>query len=249
MLCTLGSVQVTSVVRPPLQMERAGLAAALDDLIDVASVCVFACLPVLEVGGEIDARRACNVLLLQPSVFLPRRLQPARPCPTPPHKQTYIDAPNPASGPIPDDVTPFFQPPFYEWWNASRGEDGRWSYEGWEASVAHVGDVMKLHGPFDGVMGFSQVCGAAGCGGMHVRRCARCACFLCRVHVHGGSRMPPGSINHPTPGDRVVHSSPIHAQQAARVLPSSLPLAGRRHGGVASGVAAGAAGANSLPTS
>lgn len=29
--------------------------------------------------------------------------------------QTFIDAPNPASGPIPDDVAPFFSGPYYEW--------------------------------------------------------------------------------------------------------------------------------------
>ncbi len=29
--------------------------------------------------------------------------------------QTFIDAPNPASGPIPDDVAPFFGGPYFEW--------------------------------------------------------------------------------------------------------------------------------------
>lgn len=29
--------------------------------------------------------------------------------------QTFIDAPNAASGPIPDDVSPFFTGPYYEW--------------------------------------------------------------------------------------------------------------------------------------
>jgi hypothetical protein len=29
--------------------------------------------------------------------------------------QTFIDAPNAASGPIPDDVSPFFAGPYYEW--------------------------------------------------------------------------------------------------------------------------------------
>ena len=32
--------------------------------------------------------------------------------------QDYIDAPHPASGSPPADVTPFFSGPYYEWWNA-----------------------------------------------------------------------------------------------------------------------------------
>ncbi len=30
----------------------------------------------------------------------------------------YVDAPHLASGPIPNDVAPFFEGPYYEWWNA-----------------------------------------------------------------------------------------------------------------------------------
>jgi hypothetical protein len=41
---------------------------------------------------------------------------PARPPARPPAcLQTYIDAPNAASGPIPDDVSPFFEGPYFEW--------------------------------------------------------------------------------------------------------------------------------------
>lgn len=29
--------------------------------------------------------------------------------------QVFIDAPHPASGPIPDDVAPYFEAPYYEW--------------------------------------------------------------------------------------------------------------------------------------
>jgi hypothetical protein len=32
----------------------------------------------------------------------------------------YVNAPHEASGPIPDDVAPFFQGPYYEWWNAKQ---------------------------------------------------------------------------------------------------------------------------------
>jgi hypothetical protein len=30
----------------------------------------------------------------------------------------YVNAPHTASGPIPKDVAPFFEGPYYEWWNA-----------------------------------------------------------------------------------------------------------------------------------
>ena len=69
---------------------------------------------------------------------------------------TFVDAPNPASGPIPEDVASFFPPPYYEWWNASRTPDGTWSYEHADTSLTFINDIVKLHGPFDGLMGFSQ---------------------------------------------------------------------------------------------
>jgi hypothetical protein len=69
----------------------------------------------------------------------------------------FVDAPNLASGPIPDDVAPFFKGPYYEWWNAEKDEEtGRWNYNNWLTSLAHIEDICRLHGPFDGVMGFSQ---------------------------------------------------------------------------------------------
>lgn len=72
---------------------------------------------------------------------------------------TFIDAPNPASGPIPDDVAPFFSGPYYEWWNANRDAEGRWSYEGWQRSVKAIERALAEQGGlrgFDGLMGFSQ---------------------------------------------------------------------------------------------
>ncbi|KAL4854860.1 NADPH-dependent aldo-keto reductase [Chlorella vulgaris] len=69
---------------------------------------------------------------------------------------TFIDAPNAASGPIPDDVSPFFAGPYYEWWNAQRDEQGKWTYEGWQRAVAAIEEALRQHGPFDGLMGFSQ---------------------------------------------------------------------------------------------
>jgi len=73
----------------------------------------------------------------------------------------FIDAPNPASGPVPDDVAPFFPEPYFEWWNAHKKSDGSWTYENAHVSLSLLEDVFKLHGPFDGVMGFSQGAGMA----------------------------------------------------------------------------------------
>ena len=81
---------------------------------------------------------------------------------------TFIDAPNPASGPIPEDVAPHFSPPYYEWWNAQRTTTTTttngstttptttWTYQNASTSLSFLTDYMKLHGPFDGLMGFSQ---------------------------------------------------------------------------------------------
>lgn len=68
----------------------------------------------------------------------------------------YTDAPNEASGPVPPDVSPHFPGPYYEWWNAHQDEEGRWRYDGWERALAHLEAVAAEHGPFDGVVGFSQ---------------------------------------------------------------------------------------------
>ncbi|KAK2079967.1 hypothetical protein QBZ16_002362 [Prototheca wickerhamii] len=78
---------------------------------------------------------------------------------------TFIDAPNPASGPIPEDVTPFFDPPYWEWWNAKQDDKGQWMIEDWTSAMEKAAWAMKEYGPFDGthtdvgtqcVMGFSQ---------------------------------------------------------------------------------------------
>ncbi len=43
-------------------------------------------------------------------------------------------------------------------WNAHKDETGEgWLYEGYEKTISLLQDVVRLHGPFDGVMGFSQV--------------------------------------------------------------------------------------------
>lgn len=33
---------------------------------------------------------------------------------------------------------------------------GKWAYGGADVSVAHVAEFLRLHGPFDGLIGFSQ---------------------------------------------------------------------------------------------
>lgn len=68
----------------------------------------------------------------------------------------YLTAPHPASGAIPDDVKDIFEGPYFEWWTADKGEGGEWTYQGAEQSVAYVSDYLRLHGPFDGLVGFSQ---------------------------------------------------------------------------------------------
>jgi pimeloyl-ACP methyl ester carboxylesterase len=74
-----------------------------------------------------------------------------------------MDAPHPASGPVPPDVLAFFPDvPYREWWNATERADpdgsGRktMTYVGLEESLARVKREFDERGPFDGVLGFSQ---------------------------------------------------------------------------------------------
>lgn len=72
-----------------------------------------------------------------------------------------MDAPHPASGPTPPDVELFFgKKQYYEWWDAERGEDGKFHFTGWAESKLAVESFLRDHGPFDGFLGFSQ-------GGIH----------------------------------------------------------------------------------
>ena len=68
---------------------------------------------------------------------------------------TFMDAPHLATGEIPADVASFFEPPYREWWNANE-VDGRIEYVGLDESLAAIDDFAAQHGPFDGVLGFSQ---------------------------------------------------------------------------------------------
>ncbi|KAK9231511.1 hypothetical protein WN943_021747 [Citrus x changshan-huyou] len=63
----------------------------------------------------------------------------------------FLDAPFPALGK--SDVEAFFNPPYYEWYQ--RNEDCT-QYINFEQSIAYIEDYMVTHGPFDGLLGFSQ---------------------------------------------------------------------------------------------
>ena len=65
----------------------------------------------------------------------------------------FPDAPHTASGP-PQDVVQATWPgvPYFEWWD--KVEDG--SYSGANATLAFLSDIDRTHGPFEGVVGFSQ---------------------------------------------------------------------------------------------
>lgn len=73
----------------------------------------------------------------------------------------YVDAPIAATGPPLDDVEPYFDPPFYEWWTSTKGADQKWTYTGWDRSFAAVEEHLQRHGPYDGLLGFSQGAGLA----------------------------------------------------------------------------------------
>ncbi|KAF7150327.1 hypothetical protein RHSIM_Rhsim02G0034300 [Rhododendron simsii] len=63
----------------------------------------------------------------------------------------FIDAPFPALGK--SDVEDIFDPPYYEWFQYN--EDYT-EYYNFEETIAYIEDYMIKHGPFDGILGFSQ---------------------------------------------------------------------------------------------
>jgi len=52
-------------------------------------------------------------------------------------------------------------PEAYGWWRR-KGDGEPYTYEGMEFGLARIADTLKEHGPFDGVLGFSQGGAAAG---------------------------------------------------------------------------------------
>ncbi|GAX81281.1 hypothetical protein CEUSTIGMA_g8713.t1 [Chlamydomonas eustigma] len=59
-------------------------------------------------------------------------------------------------------IQDYFDGPFYEWWDANQvqkkeaPEEKHWVYNGMDKSVNYLEQYMKNHGPFDGLLGFSQ---------------------------------------------------------------------------------------------
>ncbi|XP_013701770.3 esterase OVCA2-like [Brassica napus] len=63
----------------------------------------------------------------------------------------FLDGPFPATGK--SDIERFYDPPYYEWYQASKGFR---EYRNFEECLDYVEDYMIKHGPFDGLLGFSQ---------------------------------------------------------------------------------------------
>ncbi|XP_057491896.1 uncharacterized protein LOC130777506 [Actinidia eriantha] len=63
----------------------------------------------------------------------------------------FLDAPYPARGK--SDVEGFYDPPYYEWFQFSQDYAEFYNFE---ECLAFIEDYMVKHGPFDGLLGFSQ---------------------------------------------------------------------------------------------
>uniref|UniRef100_A0A2P2JYC2 Uncharacterized protein MANES_12G128800 n=1 Tax=Rhizophora mucronata TaxID=61149 RepID=A0A2P2JYC2_RHIMU len=63
----------------------------------------------------------------------------------------FLDAPFPAEGK--SDVEGIFDPPYYEWFQANKDYT---KYRNFAECLAYIEDYMIRHGPFDGLLGFSQ---------------------------------------------------------------------------------------------
>ncbi|OVA15257.1 Serine hydrolase FSH [Macleaya cordata] len=63
----------------------------------------------------------------------------------------FVDAPFPALGK--SDVEGYFDPPYYEWFQF---DEAFMEYRNFNECLDYIQDCMLNHGPFDGLMGFSQ---------------------------------------------------------------------------------------------
>ncbi|KAJ9177535.1 hypothetical protein P3X46_012746 [Hevea brasiliensis] len=63
----------------------------------------------------------------------------------------FLDAPFPARGK--SDVEGIFDPPYYEWFQANKDFT---EYSNFGECLAYIENYMIEHGPFDGLLGFSQ---------------------------------------------------------------------------------------------
>ncbi|CAL0315551.1 unnamed protein product [Lupinus luteus] len=63
----------------------------------------------------------------------------------------FVDAPFPSQGK--SDVEAFFDPPYYEWFQFNKEFT---EYTNFDECLQYIEDCMIQHGPFDGLLGFSQ---------------------------------------------------------------------------------------------
>ncbi|XP_031120166.1 dihydrofolate reductase-like [Ipomoea triloba] len=63
----------------------------------------------------------------------------------------FLDAPFPCQGK--SDVEGLFDPPYYEWFQFNKDLT---EYQNFDECVEYIEDYMIKHGPFDGLLGFSQ---------------------------------------------------------------------------------------------
>ena len=69
----------------------------------------------------------------------------------------FLDAPFPARGDPDPGIAMFYaDQPYYEWFYRHDGGDGETTYEGLEDSLQRLLTYIEEHGPFDGLLGFSQ---------------------------------------------------------------------------------------------
>ncbi|KAI5063874.1 hypothetical protein GOP47_0020544 [Adiantum capillus-veneris] len=66
---------------------------------------------------------------------------------------TFLDAPYPAEGK--SDVEGIFPPPYYEWFQFTKTDTGA-IFRHLKECIQFISDFMEKHGPFDGIVGFSQ---------------------------------------------------------------------------------------------
>ncbi|KAJ8541331.1 hypothetical protein K7X08_002147 [Anisodus acutangulus] len=63
----------------------------------------------------------------------------------------FIDAPSPCQGK--SEVEGIFDPPYYEWYQFNKDLK---EYQNFDKCLAYIEECMIKHGPFDGLLGFSQ---------------------------------------------------------------------------------------------
>jgi hypothetical protein len=66
--------------------------------------------------------------------------------------QDTLDGPFPCLGK--SDVEGYFEGPYYEWFRFNKDYT---EFQGVEDAISFISDHMKTHGPYDGLVGFSQV--------------------------------------------------------------------------------------------